>query len=101
MYEIALSVNACLKANTRADIVWMISPSSSAKSNRSEALALTPGGGKIGSLLGGTFNGHFAEIVNRKIDRGRLVEFIVSDLESITSGLPVNLKAKFLVVPAA
>lgn len=100
MYEIALSVNACLKANTRADIVWMISPSSGAESNRSEALALTPGGGKIGSLLGGTFNGHFVEISNRKLGAGRLVEINVSDFESITAGLPADVKAKFLVVPA-
>jgi len=101
MYDIALSVNACLRANTRADIVWMVSPNSSEKSIRTEALALTPGGGKIGSLLGGTFNGHFAEIASQKLTAGRQVEFNVNDFESVTAGLPVNTKAKFLVVPAA
>lgn len=100
MYDIALSVNACLRANTRADIVWMISPNPNSESNPSEALALTPGGGKIGSLLGGTFSGHFTDVANRKLVAGRLVELNVSEFESITSGLPVNMKVKFLVVPA-
>ena len=100
MYDIALSVSACLRANTRADIVWMVSPNSSERLIRSEALALTPGGGKIGSLLGGTFNGHFAEIASQKLPAGRLVEFNVTDFESMTSGLPVDLKARFLMVPA-
>lgn len=100
MYDIALSVNACLRANTRADIVWMISQNLSAESNQSEALALTPGGGKIGSLLNATFNGHFAESAHRKLARGRLVQLDVSDFEAVTAGLPVNSKAKFLIVPA-
>lgn len=100
MYDIALSINACLRSKTRADVVWMVSPNSPVNSSQFEALALTPGGGKIGSLLGGTFNGHFAEIVGQKLTVGRLVEVNVSEFESITSQLPANLKAKFLVVPA-
>jgi xanthine dehydrogenase accessory factor len=78
----------------------MVSTNPSAQSNQSEALALTPGGGKIGSLLCGTFDSHFTEIVSRKLTTGRLITLDVSDFESVNAGLPANMKAKFLVVPA-
>jgi hypothetical protein len=43
MYDIALSVNACVRSKTRAEIAWLVSPN-----NGVHALALTPGGGRIG-----------------------------------------------------
>lgn len=54
MYEIALSVHACLRSNTRADIAWLISPRG--VSLVTDAVMLTPGGGRIGTLLGKTFD---------------------------------------------
>lgn len=100
MYEISLSVNACLKSSTRADVAWMISPDASTKSNPLEALALTPGGGRIGSLFGGAFDGRFVEIATRQSATGRKVRVGVSEFESTISGLPFNATVKFLIVPA-
>lgn len=100
MYEIALSVSSCLKSKTRADIVWMISSHVSAKSNPSNALALTPGGGRIGSLLGGAFDRHFIELANRQLETGRKVEVGVSEFESTISGLPFDTTTRFLITPA-
>jgi len=100
VYEIALSVNACLKSDTRADVIWMISPDLRVRSNPAEALALTPGGGRIGSLLSGAFDGHFLEIAARQLVTGRRVEVLVGDFDSTISGLPSDTTAKFLVIPA-
>jgi hypothetical protein len=50
MYDVALSSAACVRAGTRADVAWMISPTASA-----EAVMITPGGGRLGQLAGGAF----------------------------------------------
>lgn len=100
MYEIALSVNACLRSKTRADIVWPISPDANAKLNPSNALVLTPGGGRIGSLLSGAFDRHFVDLANRQLEVGRKVQVEVSGFESTISGLPASAAVAFLVVPA-
>ena len=62
MYDIALSVSACVRSGTRADVVWMVSPSAS-----DEAVAFTPGGGRIGSVAGGAFDGFLADVASRKL----------------------------------
>ena len=98
MYEIALSVSACLRSDTRADIAWLISPQGA--SLATDALMLTPGGGRIGALLAKTFDGPLAEIATRQLSTGRIVELDVSEFESITSGLAANSRARFIIVPA-
>ena len=95
MYDIALSVSACVRSGTRADVVWMVSPSAS-----DEAVAFTPGGGRIGSVAGGAFDGFLADVASRKLSTGRHIEHVVTELESSPSGLPAGTKVGFLVVPA-
>ena len=98
MYEIALSVHACLRSNTRADIAWLISPHG--LSSVTDVLMLTPGGGRIGTLLGKTFDGALAEIAARQLPSGRIVELHVSEFEAITSGLAADSTPRFIIVPA-
>ena len=98
MYEIAVSVSACLRSNTRADIAWMISPNPT--SLATDALLVTPGGGRIGVLLGKTFDGQLAEVATRQLPTGRIIELGVSEFESITSGLPAHSKPRFIILPA-
>lgn len=95
MYDIALSVWACVRSGTRADVVWMVAPTAS-----DEALAFTPGGGRIGSLASGAFDGALADVAARNLSAGRLVTHSVSELESAMSGLPTGSSASFLVLPA-
>ncbi len=95
MYDIALSVAACVRSGTRADVAWMVAPTVS-----DEALAFTPGGGRIGGLLGGAFDGLLADVAARQLSSGRLVEHTVTELESQISGIPAGTPAEFLVVPA-
>ena len=100
MYEIALSVGACMRSNTRADVAWLVSENPLAHSLISDALAFTPGGGKIGKLLGGSFDGLLSELATRKLSSGRVIERGVSALESTLTGLPINTHLKFIFLPA-
>ncbi len=96
MYDIALSVSACARSGTRADVAWMVAPVVS-----DEALAFTPGGGRIGHLASGAFDGLVGDVAARQLNWGRRVRHVVSEVESAQSGLAVGTKAEFLVVPAA
>jgi xanthine dehydrogenase accessory factor len=95
MYDIALSVNACVRSKTRAEIAWLVSPNLGV-----HALALTPGGGRIGKIFEGAFDGVMSDYSNRKLPTGRLLEVPVNEFESTISGIPVGTKAQFLIVPA-
>lgn len=96
MYDIALSVSACARSGTRADVAWMTAPVVS-----DDALAFTPGGGRIGSLAGGAFDGLLADVAGRRLPDGRRVTHRVTDFESVVCGLPAGTPVEFLVVPAA
>jgi len=96
MYDIALSVSAIARSGTRADVAWMIAPTVS-----DEALAFTPGGGRLGTLANGAFDGLLADIAARQLPAGRIVSHSVTELESVMSGLPVGTSVDFLIVPAA
>jgi xanthine dehydrogenase accessory factor len=98
MYDIALSVAAFVRSQTRADIAWLLS--SPIVSNRNEAVVFTPGGGKLGSLLSGAFDGRLSEIAARKLDVGRIVECEVNPLEATLSGFDVGTKLRFAIAPA-
>ena len=96
MYDIALAVSACQRSGTRADVAWMLSPVAG-----DEALAFTPGGGRLGALCGGAFDGLLGDVAARQLPAGRLVRHTVSDIEASLSGLRAGAEAEFLVVPAA
>jgi len=95
VYDIALSVSACARSGTRADVAWMISPVVS-----DDALAFTPGGGRIGSLAAGAFDGLLSDAAERRLPEGRRITHRVTDFESVVCGLPAGTPVEFLVVPA-
>ena len=96
MYDVALSVAACARAGTRADVAWMILPAAS-----KEAVMITPGGGHLGVLANGAFTGLLADAAARQLPTGRRVRHRVEEWEASTSGLPADSTVEFLVVPAA
>lgn len=110
MYDIAVSVAACLRAGTRVDVAWAVAidgfgdrrepgsePSRARDAN--EALAITPGGGRIGAVLRGAANDHLAQLARERSDR--LVRVSVADVEAQLVGLPVGGQAHCLLVEAA
>lgn len=85
MYEVAMSVLSCLRAGTGVHVAWVVSPT---LSDPSEAIAVTPGGGRMGSLLGGALDHAIAEAVRGLESGGRLVEVPLGPLEAMISGQP-------------
>lgn len=100
MYDLALSVQACLRANTRTDIAWLVSSEFLKNVNASDSIAITQGGGRVGSVAGGVFDGQIQDIAERELSKGRLADLIVGPLEASFSKLPLNSISRFIVVPA-
>jgi xanthine dehydrogenase accessory factor len=95
MYDVALSVSACARAGTRADVAWMLAPRAS-----NDVVAFTPGGGRVGVLAGGAFDGLLGDVAARRLARGRRVVHEVTEFESPICGLPAGTTVEFLVIPA-
>jgi xanthine dehydrogenase accessory factor len=100
MYEIALSVSACLRAGTRVDVAWVVETHGFSARDKGEALAITPGGGRVGAALSGSLNGQLADLSDGGTT-GRLVDIQVGDLEAELAGLSCGGDARCLLVPAA
>ncbi len=95
MYEVALAVSACVRSGTRADVAWMIAPAVS-----NDAVAFTPGGGRLGQLASGAFDGALADVASRQLSRGRRIAHTVSTIEASLSGLAEGSTVEFMLVPA-
>jgi xanthine dehydrogenase accessory factor len=101
VYEIALTVAACLRSGTRVDVAWVVE-SDLSPADPGGALALTPGGGRVGSLYGGALDQQLAEQAQLLGDAGaRLVTLHVGDLEGQAFGLAGAGTARAVVAGAA
>lgn len=99
MYPIALTVTACLRAGTRVDVAWAVGTDGFGAHDPAEAVALTPGGGRVGSLLAGALDHQLADVA-RTSAGGRLVDLEVGELEATAAGLSCGGRARCLVVRA-
>jgi xanthine dehydrogenase accessory factor len=99
MYEIALTVSACLRAGTRVDVAWAVQAQGFSSRDPNEALAITPGGGRIGSVLAGSLNDQLADLAGQGAV-GRLVDLHVGDLEAELAGLACGGDARCLLMRA-
>lgn len=102
MFGVALSVAACLRAGTRVDLAWIVDGDAFALRDRNDVLAITPGGGRIGTLLGGAADAALLERVRHTPTDapGRAVDVVVSDLDAMIAGLPHGGTVACLLVPA-
>jgi xanthine dehydrogenase accessory factor len=96
MHDIAGSVAACLRAGTRVDVAWVVEADLGVAVDLSEAIGLTPGGGRLGSLLGGVLDERLAI----EVSAGRRTTVAVDALEAATHGLGGGGTVTTLVVPA-
>jgi xanthine dehydrogenase accessory factor len=99
VYDIALMVSACLRAGTRVDVAWAVQTDGFSSRDHSEALALTPGGGRTGSVLSGSLNDQLADASARSAT-ARLVSLQVGEVEAALAGLSCGGDARCLLVPA-
>lgn len=96
----ALSVAACLRAGTRVDVAWLVDPGEFVGFDPADAVALTPGGGRVGSLLAGALDGQLLELAGGEGRTGRLLSLTVGEVDAIIAGLPGGGDVRCLVVPA-
>lgn len=96
MYDVALSVLSCLRANTAVHAAWIVAGVDAAES---EAVALTPGGGRIGSLLGGALDHTLVEALPGLGESGGLLDISLGPVESLVSGVPQGTEVTVAVVP--
>jgi xanthine dehydrogenase accessory factor len=99
VYGVALTVLACLRSGTRADVAWLVQADGLPVADWSDAVVFTPGGGRIGSMAGGALDGQLADRAGRW-DSGRLVEIEVSEIDALIAGLASTGSARCLLVPA-
>ena len=100
MYDIALSVQACVRAGTRVEVGWVVRTQGVSSRDNTQALALTPGGGRIGRLLDGALDDKLADAAGRGAS-GRLLDLEVGELEASLAGLSCGGRAEVLLVDAA
>lgn len=100
MYDVSVSVAACVRSGTRADVAWIVGGDTFESGDANEALVVTPGGGQMGALLGGALDARIADLVAGGTT-GRLVEVTVDDVGALIGGLPHGGTVQCLVVPAA
>jgi xanthine dehydrogenase accessory factor len=98
MYDVALTVAACVRAGTRVDVAWLVAREGPPP-DPSEALALTPGGGRSGHVWGGAADDQVAERVTT-IGRGRLVPVEVTEYDAALAGQTATGTGEVLVLPA-
>jgi xanthine dehydrogenase accessory factor len=100
VYEIALTVSACLRAGTRVDVAWAVeTPPELGSAHKDTALAITPGGGRVGAVLAGALNDQLVDL-SYQGTAGRIVDVHVGDLDAQLAGLPRGGDARCLLVPA-
>lgn len=99
MYEVALSVAACVRSGTRADVAWIIADEGFPLRNKGEALVVTPGGGKIGRLLDGALDDQILALVAEGAS-GRIADVTVTEVDAMIAGLPSAGRARCLIAAA-
>src|SRR5690606_15394004 len=101
MYPIAITVQACLQAGTRVDVAWTIATAELGPRPPAEAVAFTPGGGKVGGILDGALDERLGEVAARLGDRpGRVVDLEIGHVEALIAGLPPEGSVRVIVSPA-
>jgi xanthine dehydrogenase accessory factor len=100
MYDIVLSVVACLRAGTAVDVAWIVDADADDQRDPGGALAITPGGGRVGALLAGALDDQLADLAGRG-SGGRIVDVTVGDVEALAAGLAHGGDVRSLLVPAA
>ena len=81
-------------------MAWIVETDGLEGRDPSDALAITPGGGRIGVLASGALDSQLSDVAGRVGARGRLVDLQISDVDALLAGLSHPCTARCLVVPA-
>lgn len=95
MYDIALGVFACVRAGTAAHVAWV---ASGPGADPAAAVAFTPGGGRMGELLGGALDQPLRDEIAVLRGDGTLVELVIGPAEALISELPEGTRLTVALV---
>jgi xanthine dehydrogenase accessory factor len=98
VYDVALTVAACVRSGTRVDVAWLVSREGPPP-DPSEALALTPGGGRNGHVWGGAADDQVSERLP-SIGRGRVLPIEVAEYDAALANQTATGAGLVLVIPA-
>ncbi|MYA74129.1 MAG: hypothetical protein F4Y27_05595 [Acidimicrobiaceae bacterium] len=101
MYAIAVSVVACLRGGTRVDVAWNLDPGVTPRFDPNEAVAITPGGGRLGELLSGALDSRLVEVAAAKPSSGRVIDIECDTIEASQLGVDPGTHLRLLIAPAA
>ena len=101
MYSIALSVSTCIRAGTRVDVAWIVGWQRLERSDPNEAVAITPGGGRLGSLMSGALDGQLIELAGVQGRRGRLLKLDIGPGDATVSGVEPAVGIGCMLIPAS
>lgn len=100
VYKIALSVNACLRSGTRVDVAWCLTPEQVPQFDATDAVAVTPGGGRLGSLLDGAIDSRLVELSQMEASEGRVVNIELDEHEAAVVGVEPGTPLSLFYAPA-
>jgi xanthine dehydrogenase accessory factor len=100
VYEIAQRVIDDLRAGTRVDVAWAVETHGFSSRDPSEALAITPGRGRVGGVLSGSLDDQLTDFAEQGAT-GRLIELQVSERDATAVGLECGGSARCLLITAA
>jgi xanthine dehydrogenase accessory factor len=90
---------ACLRSGTDARVVWLVESDGIGEPDPNDAIVLTPGGGRLGSLAGGTLDGFLADAPTTSAGLLWEIEFTITD--ALIAGVREGARATLAVVDAA
>ena len=99
MYGIALSAGACRRAGTRIDVAWIVGRDDGEDFDPTDAVAITPGGGRLGSLLSGALDGQLVERAGVQGEHGRLLRLDIGAVDEAVTGVAATEGIACLLVP--
>ena len=88
-----MSVADSLRADTRVDVAWVFETRGFSSRDRTEAAAITPGGGRVGALMGGSLDAEVAALVSSGVSR-RVVDLSVGEVDALAAGLSCGGNAR-------
>jgi xanthine dehydrogenase accessory factor len=100
VYSIALSVAACLRGGTRVDVAWNLDPDRAPAFDPTDAVAITPGGGRLGRLFDGALDSRLVELSLLEATEGRIVEVEVNEIEAAAIGVAAATTLRIFFAPA-
>jgi len=100
VYGIALSVAACLRGGTRVDVAWVLDPQQAPAFDVTDAVAITPGGGRLGSLLGGALDSRLVELAAAEPTEARIVSLELDSIEAAAVGAEPGEHIRIVFGPA-